>query len=75
MSEKTLVQVCQVELPTFFAEDREAFKSLCNTEMIELEDIDDQTDGAILWEMNFKSLYYTGSAKAGYVLENWEQMS
>ena len=55
--------------------DREAFKSLCNLEMIELEDIDDQTDGAILWERILNHFIYTGSTKAGYVLENWEKMA
>ena len=54
--------------------DREAFKSLCNLEMIELEDIDDQTDGANLWERILNHFIYTGSTKAGYVLENWEKM-
>ena len=44
-------------------------------EMIEFEALDDQADVSDSMGNDSKSFYYTGSIKAGYVIENWEQIA
>ena len=57
------------------ADDREAFKALCNPEMIEFESLETENDIGEVWEMVLSHYIYTGSAKAAYVLENWEELA
>lgn len=54
------------------ADDAEEFKALCNGEMIEFETLADMDDAKEVKEMLYSHLHYTESAKASYVLENWE---
>ncbi len=48
------------------------FSSRCNKEMVGLEELDD-ADHALVKVMIEKHAEYTGSARAGIVLENWGQ--
>ncbi|CAN7520855.1 glutamate synthase large subunit [Peribacillus frigoritolerans] len=57
------------------ADDAEEFKALCNGEMIEFETLDDMDDANEVKEMLYSHLHYTESAKASYVLENWEDFA
>ena len=57
------------------ADDAEEFKALCNGEMIEFETLDDMEDANKVKEMLYSHLHYTESAKASYVLENWEDFA
>jgi glutamate synthase (NADPH/NADH) large chain len=57
------------------ADDVDQFKALCNTEMIEFEALENQHDVGEVWEMILNHFIYTGSAKAGYVIENWEEIA
>ncbi|WP_077210918.1 glutamate synthase large subunit [Bacillus dakarensis] len=54
--------------------DVEEFKSLCNQEMIEFHSLEDSSDLNIVWEMVLFHYIYTGSLKAGYVLERWDEL-
>ena len=56
------------------ADDADQFKSLCNTEMIEFETLEDEQDVSAVWGMVMNHYIYTGSYKAGYVIEKWEDM-
>ena len=55
-------------------EDLDQFKALCNPEMIEFEALNDERDISEVWKMVLNHFIYTGSVKAGYVIENWEQI-
>lgn len=52
--------------------DREAFKQLCNTEMIDFEQLSDEREIAELRSTIEKHAAYTDSEKASFILENWE---
>ncbi|WP_407407586.1 glutamate synthase-related protein, partial [Peribacillus sp.] len=56
------------------ADEVEAFKALCNPEMIEFETLDDIKDSNEVKELISNHLHYTESAKASYVLENWNDL-
>ena len=58
----------------YFLDDVNQFKALCNLEMIEFETLEDEHDVQEVWEMVLNHFIYTGSVKAGYVIENWEQL-
>jgi glutamate synthase (NADPH/NADH) large chain len=53
------------------ADDQDAFKKLCNQEMIEIESLT-KNDANELRQMIQNHFNYTNSVKAGCVLENWE---
>lgn len=55
-------------------DDVDQFKALCNTEMIEFEALKDEQDIGQVWEMVLNHFIFTSSVKAGYVIENWEQI-
>lgn len=55
-------------------DDVDQFKALCNTEMIDFEALKDEQDIGRVWEMVLNHFIFTGSVKAGYVIENWEQI-
>ncbi|TYR80809.1 glutamate synthase large subunit [Priestia megaterium] len=54
------------------ADDKEEFKSLCNTEMIGFEELQGE-EAEEVKAMIKRHLSYTDSHKAAYVLENWSQ--
>ncbi|MCP8969219.1 glutamate synthase large subunit [Ectobacillus ponti] len=54
------------------ADDKEAFEALCNTEMVELEELA-ASDLAELQALLQNHLQYTGSVKAAHVLEHWNE--
>jgi glutamate synthase domain-containing protein 3 len=53
-------------------EDR-VFASLCNREMVDLEDVLEEADRLALRRMLEDHLRYTGSVNAARVLENWDE--
>lgn len=55
-------------------DDKETFRTLCNTEMIEIEALNDEEDIQAVWEMVLNHYIFTGSVKAEYVIQNWEQI-
>jgi glutamate synthase (NADPH/NADH) large chain len=55
-----------------FADDQEAFKNLCNKDMIGFEGLKGE-EAEEVKEMVSNHLKYTNSHKAAFVLENWEQ--
>ncbi|WP_099156868.1 glutamate synthase large subunit [Virgibacillus ndiopensis] len=54
-------------------ENLEAFKHLCNREMVELESISDGQELMEIKEMVQNHYHYTESQKATYVLNNWNE--
>ena len=56
-------------------EDPEAFKRLCNKEMVHLEQITGEHDSEEVKQMLENHLKYTGSPKAEYILNNWDSFS
>lgn len=56
------------------ADDADQFKALCNTEMIEFEELVEERDVSEAWQMVLNHFIYTGSTKAGYVIEKWEDI-
>ncbi|WP_045522226.1 glutamate synthase large subunit [Neobacillus niacini] len=56
-----------------FAEDKEAFKYLCNQELIEFESVSSTADQDELKQLIENHFHYTESVKASCVLENWEE--
>ncbi|WP_110926247.1 glutamate synthase large subunit [Bacillus massiliglaciei] len=55
------------------ADEVEEFKELCTPEMIRFEALEHPEDINEVKEMIFRHLEYTDSAKAAYVLNNWDQ--
>ncbi|WP_010530018.1 glutamate synthase large subunit [Lentibacillus jeotgali] len=55
-----------------YAKDKEAFKQLCNQEMIGFETLSDPAEEKEVRQMIKKHFHYTDSQKAQHVLENWE---
>lgn len=55
-----------------FADDQEAFKNLCNKDMIGFESLKGE-EAEEVKEMIANHLKYTDSHKAAFVLENWEE--
>ena len=56
-------------------EDPEAFKKLCNQEMVHLEPLAEEQDTEEVRQMLENHLKYTGSPKAEYILNNWDSFS
>lgn len=56
------------------ADDQDAFKALCNQEMVEFETLTDIVEVREVMEMVIKHEKYTGSSKAAYVLANWHDL-
>jgi glutamate synthase (NADPH) large chain len=57
-----------------FAENPNEFKRLCNPEMIEFETVEQPRDLIELEDMIQAHFNYTESAKAEFILENWNEM-
>ncbi len=57
------------------ADNKEEFLALTNKEMIEIEALEDKQDIVELKQMILNHFHYTGSAKASYILDNWDAMS
>jgi glutamate synthase (NADPH/NADH) large chain len=55
------------------AEDKEAFKHLCNQELIEFESVSTAADQDELKQLIVDHFRYTQSVKASCVLENWKK--
>jgi len=53
-------------------DDTDEFMSLCNKDMIEFESLEEQAEISELWETVLFHFIYTGSVKAGKVLEDWD---
>ena len=51
-----------------------SFGSLCNTEMVDLEPVETETDVAGLRRLLEDHLRYTGSDRATAILEDWDEM-
>ncbi|MCM3672210.1 glutamate synthase large subunit [Mesobacillus maritimus] len=56
------------------ADNHDEFEGLCNKEMIQLEKLTDLEEISEVKVMVQNHLNYTDSAKANYVLENWDQV-
>jgi glutamate synthase domain-containing protein 3 len=50
------------------------FTDLCNTEMVFLEDLEEQADIAAVRRLIEDHLAFTGSANARRILDNWDDM-
>ena len=50
------------------------FRDLCNTDMVDLEPVAEESDRAALRRMIEDHLHYTGSANARRVIDDWDQM-
>ncbi len=50
------------------------FRDLCNTEMVFLEDLEEQADIAAIRRLIEDHLAFTGSANARRILDNWDDM-
>ncbi|WP_273124690.1 glutamate synthase large subunit [Metabacillus sp. HB246100] len=55
------------------ADDSEEFKTICNDEMIEFEQLASVEEILFLKEMIQNHIDYTGSAKGRFVLDNWNE--
>jgi glutamate synthase (NADPH/NADH) large chain len=55
------------------ADNKEEFKALCNSEMIEFESLVDDEEIRLVEDMIQAHFRYTNSAKAEYVLEQWNE--
>ncbi|GAX07325.1 glutamate synthase large subunit [Secundilactobacillus silagincola] len=49
------------------------FKQRCNTELVDLYDLDESGDDSILKTLIEKHYYYTQSSQAKKILDNWEE--
>ncbi len=58
----------------FVLDEHGHFKDLCNTEMVLLEDLEEEADIDSVRRMLTEHLRYTGSANARRVLDNWDEM-
>jgi glutamate synthase (NADPH/NADH) large chain len=56
------------------ADNKDEFKNLCNVEMIEFESLVDDQEISFLKDLVQNHFHYTNSAKAGFVLENWNDI-
>lgn len=56
-----------------FTEDQEAFKNLCNDEMVLFEQLEEENEINEVQEMIQKHYHYTESPKAANILANWDQ--
>ncbi|PAD66788.1 glutamate synthase large subunit [Bacillus sp. 7586-K] len=56
------------------ADNSDEFKKLCNLEMIELESIVEEKEIQSLEDMIQNHFDYTGSKKAEYILDNWNEV-
>lgn len=56
------------------ADNKEQFNDLCNKEMIELEDLTDELELSELEDMIQQHFNYTGSKKAEFILDNWDDV-
>jgi glutamate synthase (NADPH/NADH) large chain len=54
-------------------DNQDEFKSLCNKEMILFESLDSSNEENEVKELIKKHFEYTESAKAAFILENWEK--
>ena len=57
------------------ADNHDEFKDYCNLEMVQLENLTDETEINEVKELVENHLRYTESAKATYVLENWKNVA
>ena len=57
----------------FVLDESGQFEGLCNTEMVYLEDIEDDADIVAVRRLVEDHLAYTGSANARRVLDNWDE--
>ncbi|HEY4550862.1 MAG TPA: glutamate synthase large subunit, partial [Bacillus sp. (in: firmicutes)] len=55
------------------ADDIDEFKSLCNTEMIDLESLDKVEDINEVRKLILNHFDYTGSSKADYIVDHWSE--
>jgi glutamate synthase (NADPH/NADH) large chain len=55
------------------ADNKEEFKALCNSEMIEFENLVDDEEIRLVEDMIQAHFRYTNSAKAEFVLEQWNE--
>ena len=58
----------------YVLDEKGRFGDLCNTDMVDLEPVVDESDRAALRRMIQDHLRYTGSATARRVIDNWDQM-
>ncbi len=58
----------------FVLDEQGRFRDLCNTEMVLLEDLVESADIEAVRRMLTDHLHYTGSANAGRVLDNWDDI-
>jgi glutamate synthase (NADPH/NADH) large chain len=56
------------------ADNKDQFNDLCNKEMIELENVSDEHEVSELEDMIQQHFNYTGSKKAEFVLDNWNEV-
>ncbi|PKR77942.1 glutamate synthase large subunit [Halalkalibacillus sediminis] len=54
--------------------DRRAMKSRCNKELVSIEGLEDSDEQNEVQQMIMKHLKYTGSKRAKYVLNHWEEV-
>lgn len=57
------------------ADNHNQFKDLCNLDMVQLEGINEESEMNEVKQLVENHLRYTDSAKANYVLENWENVA
>jgi glutamate synthase domain-containing protein 3 len=58
----------------YILDEHDRFRSLCNMEMVGLEDVVEDEDVDALRRMIEDHLKYTGSINAKRVLDNWDEM-
>jgi glutamate synthase domain-containing protein 2/glutamate synthase domain-containing protein 1/glutamate synthase domain-containing protein 3 len=58
----------------YVLDEHNQFRDLCNTEMVDLESLQDPENIATVRRMIEDHLSYTGSANAQRVLDNWDEM-
>ncbi len=58
----------------FVLDERGTFRDMCNTEMVFLENLEDDEDIAAVRRLIQDHLRFTGSANAERVLDNWDEM-
>jgi glutamate synthase domain-containing protein 3 len=56
----------------YVLDEMQLFDTLCNLDMVELENVWREEDKKLLFEMVTKHHKYTNSSRAKYVLDNWE---
>ncbi len=58
----------------YVLDERGEFQSMCNPEMVDLEDVDSDEDAEALRQILEEHLHHTGSANARRVLDDWANM-